>query len=250
MQPLVSIIMPCYNAGRFIAQSIKSVISQTYQNWELLITDDCSTDKSTGIVESFCEKDNRIILIKSEKHQGIAATRNISIERAKGRFMAFLDCDDLWICDKLEKQVGFMLEHKIGFSYAYYEIIDNEGISKGKIIKTAGVVGYNKYLKNTIIGCGTVMLDRDIVGDIRMPKNDTSDDMALWLSLMRKGFKAFPIEEVLLKYRVTSNSASSKKLKAAKDVWHVYRINENLPFFRSMFCFICYAFNAVKKRLF
>lgn len=250
MTPLVSVIMPCYNAERFIAQSIESVISQTYQNWELLITDDCSTDKSTGIVESFSEKDNRIILIKSEKHQGIAATRNMSIKRAKGRFVAFLDNDDLWICDKLEKQVGFMLEHKIGFSYTCYEIIDSEGVSKVKIIKTAGVVDYNKYLKNTIIGCGTVMLDRDVVGDIRMPKNDTSDDMALWLSLMRKGFKAYPIEEVLQKYRVTSNSASSKKLKAAKDVWRVYRINENLPLLRSMFCFICYAFNAVKKRVF
>lgn len=250
MQPLVSIIMPCYNAERFIAQSIESVISQTYQNWELLITDDCSTDKSTGIVESFCKKDNRIILIKSEKHQGIAPTRNMSIEQAKGRFVAFLDNDDLWTYDKLEKQVDFMLKHKIGFSYTNYELIDNEGGCKGKIIKTAGIIDYKKYLKNTIIGCGTVMLDREIIGDFKMPENDTSDDMALWLNLMRKGFKAYPIDEVLQKYRVTENSASSKKFKAAHDVWRVYREIEKLPFFKSVFCFSCYAFNAVKKRIF
>lgn len=250
MQPLVSVIMPCYNAERFIAQSIESVIAQTYQNWELLITDDCSTDNSTEIIETYCAKDKRINLLKSDRHNGIGGTRNLSIIRAKGRFIAFLDNDDLWTSDKLEKQVGFMLEKHVGFSYACYELIDNEGNNKGKIIKTAGIVDYNKYLKNTIIGCGTVMIDRELVGDFRMPKNDTSDDMALWLNLMRKGFNAFPIDEVLQKYRVTGNSASSKKFKAARDVWQVYRINENLPMFKSMFCFICYAFNAVKKRMF
>lgn len=250
LQPLVSIIMPCFNTEKYIAQSIESVIAQTYKNWELLITDDCSTDKSTEIIETFCAKDKRINLLKSEKHNGIAGTRNLSLNRANGRFIAFLDSDDLWTKNKLETQVGFMLENNIGFSYTSYQIIDNEDISINKTIKTAGIINYNKYLRNTIIGCGTVMLDKEIVGDFSVPNFDTSEDMASWLNIMRKGFAAYPLDKILLRYRLTQNSASSKKFKAAKDVWKVYRVNENLPVLTSMFCFVCYAFNAVKKRLF
>lgn len=249
MEPLVSIIMPCYNAERYVAQSIESVLAQTYQNWELLITDDGSTDKSVEIVSKYCTKDDRISILVPDEHQGIARARNMSISRAKGRFVAFLDNDDLWMPEKLEKQIRFMLENKIGFSYTSYEIIDKEGFTKNKIIKTQGLIDYKKYLKNTIIGCGTVVVDRDIVGFICMPINDTSDDMALWLNILRKGFKAYPIEEVLQQYRVTGKSASSNKFKASRDVWRVYRENEKLSFVKSIFYFTCYAFNAIKKRV-
>ena len=249
MKPLVSIIMPCYNAEHLINQSIDSVLAQTYDNWELLITDDSSTDNSVEVIERYCEKDPRINLLVSKQNQGIAKTRNLSIESAKGRFIAFLDNDDLWMPDKLEKQVNFMLEKGYAFTYTSYELIDNDGASMNKVILTQGVMNYGRYSRNTIIGCGTVMIDRDITGDFRMPQNDTSDDMALWLSLMRKGFNAYPLNEVLLKYRITNNSASSKKLKAASDVWKVYRINEGMPWLKSASCFVGYAFNAVKKRV-
>lgn len=241
--------MPSYNAECYIGQSIESVLAQTYTNWELLITDDGSTDNSVEIVKEYCLKDNRINLLTSREHHGIAGTRNLSIERAKGRFIAFLDNDDLWVCDKLEKQLAFMLENKIGFSYTSYELIDKDGVSKNKVIPALRVLDYKKYLRNTIIGCGTVMLDREIVGDFRMPQNDTSDDMALWAQLMRKGFKANPIKEVLQQYRVTGESASSKHLKAAHDVWLVYRECEKLNLLQSSYNFVCYAFNAVKKRV-
>jgi len=249
MKPLVSIIMPCYNAEHLINQSIDSVLAQTYDNWELLITDDSSTDNSVEVIERYCEKDPRINLLVSKQNQGIAKTRNLSIESAKGRFIAFLDNDDLWMPDKLEKQVNFMLEKGYAFTYTSYELIDNDGASMNKVILTQGVMNYGRYSKNTIIGCGTVMIDRNIAGDIRMPQNDTSDDMALWLGLMRKGYNAYPLNEVLLKYRITNNSASSKKLKAARDVWKVYRINEGMPWLKSASCFVGYAFNAVKKRV-
>ena len=249
MEPLVSIIMPCYNAERYITQSIESVLGQTYQNWELLITDDCSIDNSVEVVREYCLKDNRIDLLAPNEHHGIAGTRNLSINRAKGRFIAFLDNDDLWMSDKLEKQVAFMLEKCVGFSYTSYEIIDKDGVSKNKVIPALRVLDYKKYLRNTIIGCGTVMLDREIVGDFRMPINDTSDDMALWAQLMRNEFKAYPIKEVLQKYRVTGESASSKHLKAAHDVWLVYRECENLNFLQSSYNFVCYAFNAIKKHV-
>ena len=249
MTPLVSIIMPCYNAERYIAQSIESVLAQTYQNWELLITDDCSKDNSVKIATKYSLQDDRISLLVPDEHQGIARTRNMSISRARGRFVAFLDNDDLWKPKKLEKQVNFMLEKGIGFSYTSYELIDIDGALKNKIIKTQGVINYKKYLRNTIIGCGTVMIDRDIVGHFNMPINDTSDDMAAWLSIFRKGFKAYPLEEVLQQYRVTGKSASSNKFKASRDVWKVYRENEKLNLVKSFYNFICYAFNAVKKRV-
>ncbi len=250
MKPLVSIIMPSYNAERYIAQSIESVLAQTYQNWELLITDDGSTDKSVEIIRNYCNNDNRINLLVSDKNQGIAKTRNLSIARAKGRFVAFLDNDDLWLPEKLERQVGFMLDNEYGFTYTSYKLIDYQGVDKNKTIRTAGVLDYKKYLRNTIIGCGTVIIDIDIVGYFTMPMNDTSDDMALWLNILRKGFKAYPIEEVLHKYRVKKHSASSNKIKAASDVWRVYREDERLSWLKAACCFSCYAFNAIKKRLF
>lgn len=216
MIPMVSVIMPCYNAKHLISQSIDSVLSQTYENWELLITDDCSTDNSVEIVKRYCKMDSRIDLLVSKQNQGIAKTRNLSIERAKGHFIAFLDNDDLWLPNKLEKQVNFMIENGYAFTYTGYELIDNDGASMNKVILTQGVMDYSRYSRNTIIGCGTVMIDRHITGDFRMPHNDTSDDMALWLSLMRKGFNAYPLNEVLLKYRITINSASSKKTQGSK----------------------------------
>ena len=250
MTPLVSIIMPSYNAERYIAQSIESVIAQTYDNWELLITDDCSSDKTVDIVREYCEKDKRIDLLDPRKHHGIAVTRNLSIERAKGRFVAFLDSDDIWKSDKLEKQIGYMLDNDVAFTYSSYEIIDNQGNPKNKIVPDAGVMNYSKYLRNTIICCGTVVLDRQKVGDFRTPIIDTSEDMSLWLSIMKKGFNAYPVPGPLHQYRITPGSASSNKFKASSDVWRVYRKIEKLSWPKAAINFVCYSFNAVIKHVF
>ncbi len=249
MTPLVSVIMPCYNAERFISESIESVIAQSYQNWELVVTDDCSSDRTPEFVMAYCKKDSRINFAIAEQHSGIAGTRNLCLKRAKGRFVAFLDNDDLWVCDKLEKQTRFMLEHDYAFSYAAYEPMNEDGSPKGKTIKTAGVINYHKYLKNTIIGSGTVMLDREKTGVFWMPDNATSDDMALWCKILKDGHCAYPINDTLLKYRIRSHSASSNKLKAAKDVWLVYRKQEKLPLSKALAYFVSYAFHAIKKRL-
>lgn len=249
-QPLVSIIMPSYNAESFIAESIESVLYQTYTNWELIITDDCSTDRTPEIVQAFCQNEPRIDFAIAKQHSGIAGTRNQCLARAKGRFVAFLDNDDLWYPEKLEKQVRFMFETGCPFCYSAYELMREDGTPKGKIIKTAGIITYNKYLRNTIIGSGTIMLDCEQTGPLVMPDNATSDDMALWCKILKDGHNAHPLPEVLMKYRVRSNSASANKLKAAKDVWLVYRNQEKLPYFRALSCFIGYAFNATIKRLF
>lgn len=248
-QHLVSVIMPSYNAEPYIAESIESVLAQTYNNWELLITDDQSTDRTPEIVKAFCNKDPRIKFCVAERHGGIAETRNQSLLRAQGRFIAFLDNDDLWVPEKLEKQVKFMLDHGYSFSYSAYELLNEDGTPKGKTIKTAGVIDYHKYLRNTIIGSGTILLDRDKIGEVTMPYNATSDDMALWCKILKDGHQAYPFDEVLMKYRVRGNSASANKWNAAKDVWRVYRKQEKLGFTESVECFISYAFNAIKKRL-
>ena len=250
MKPLVSIIMPCYNAERYIAQSIESVLAQTYENWELLITDDSSTDKSVEIISKYSKNDERINVMVPDEHQGIARTRNMSISRAKGRFVAFLDSDDVWYPEKLEKQVNFMLENNLAFTYSSYEVIDCQGNSKNRIVKDAGVMSYKKYLRNTIICCGTVVIDREKTGHFATPIIKTSEDMSLWLSIMRRGFAAYPVPGPLHKYRITPGSASSNKIKAACDVWRVYRKIEKLSLLKSVFNFACYTFNAVKKHVF
>lgn len=245
----VSIIMPSYNSSKFIAESIQSVLDQTFRNWELLITDDKSNDTSVKIIQEFIQKDSRIKLFQSEKNLGAASARNVSLDYAKGQFIAFLDSDDLWIPTKLEMQIDRMKKERLPFTYSNYEVILEDGNSTGKIIKVPTQIDYRGYLRNTIIGCLTVVIDRCQVGDFRMPVIKSSHDMALWLLIMKRGYKAYAIKENLAKYRLVSTSNTAKKKKAALDVWKVYREIENLSIVYSAFNFMGYAFNAVKKRL-
>ena len=247
--PLVSVIMPCYNMEMFVADSIQSVIGQTYPHWELLIVDDASTDQTAEIVEGFCADDKRIRFKRQPAHSGIADTRNRCIRIAQGHYLAFLDADDIWHPEKLDFQVRFMAANNIGFSYSSYDWIDENGGKLNKSINAIGDLDYNAYLRNTIIGCSTVMIDKRIVGDVLVPRFRTSEDTATWLNILKKGFKAYAIENILVSYRIRRKSASSNKLKASADLWKVYRQNERLPFFKAVYYFSCYAFNAVKKRL-
>ena len=248
-QPLVSVIMPCYNMERFVADTIRSVIHQTFADWELLIVDDASTDGTAALVQHLAEQDDRIYFSANLKHAGIAPTRNRCLQLSKGRFLAFLDADDIWHPEKLEQQLRFMLERHVGFSYTSYDLVDEDGKPLGKTIKTAGDLDYKAYMRNTIIGCSTVMVDTELVGPVVVPDFRTSEDAATWLDILKKGFKACAVEEPLTSYKIRENSASSNKLKAAADLWRVYRQNEKLPFFKAVYYFGCYAFNAIKKRL-
>jgi teichuronic acid biosynthesis glycosyltransferase TuaG len=248
-QPLVSVIVPCYNMERFISDTIDSVRRQTYSHWELLIVDDASTDGTVGVVQKHCAQDDRIHFVVKPKHSGIADTRNQCLKMAKGRYLAFLDADDLWHPEKLEQQLQFMTERNIGFSYSSYDRVDEKGNLLNKIVKTAGNLSYDAYLRNTIIGCSTVMLDTEKVGHVVVPNFLTSEDAATWLNILRKGFIAYAIEQPLTSYRIRQHSASSNKLKASSDLWRVYRQQEKLPFFKALCYFFSYAFHAIKKRL-
>ena len=249
MNRLVSIITPSYNSSKFMQDCVCSVLSQTYTNWELLIVDDYSQDKSRDIISELAEKDDRIKSIFLEKNVGAAEARNISIRKAKGKYIAFLDSDDIWKSDKLEKQLSFMKENDIAFSFSTYQLISEDGKNLTNVIKAPQKMTYHSYLKNTIIGCLTVIIDREKTGDFEMPNIRSSHDMALWLLIMKRGFSAYGLDENLAYYRIVSNSNTSKKWKAAKEVWEVYRKVEKLNFLYSMYNFVGYAFNAVKKRI-
>ena len=249
MTPLVSIIMPLYNAERFVAQSIESVLAQSHTHWELLIADDHSSDGSVGIVKGFAERDTRIHLFEMPQNQGASKCRDFLMQQANGRFIAFLDSDDLWLPKKLEKQMAFMLDNNYAFTDTQYETIAENGAPKN-VVKTAGAVDYKKYLRNTIIGCCTAMLDRRKLQALPILGETRGDDMAMWLNILKQVEFAAPLDETLSQYRDREGSLSSNKIKAMQDVWHVYRHNEGLNIFQALFCFVGYAFNAVQKSLF
>lgn len=246
---MVSVIMPCYNMESYVADSIASVQRQTYPHWELLIVDDASTDGTVETVKKLAEQDEKIHFVVKNEHSGIADTRNQCIQMAQGRFLAFLDADDIWHPEKIETQLRFMSDRNVSFTYTTYDWIDEEGRTLNKFINTIGNLDYKSYLRNTIIGCSTVMVDTDIVGQVVVPNFRTSEDTATWLGILKKGHLAYAIDEPLVSYRIRRRSASSNKLKASADLWKVYRRHEKIPFFKALHYFSCYAFNAIKKRL-
>lgn len=249
IEGLVSIIMPSYNAARFIGESINSVLLQTYSNWELLIVDDCSKDNSVEVVRKFANIDKRVVLFSLEKNVGAAAARNVAIEHAQGQYIAFLDSDDVWDEYKLEKQLAFMKQYSYAFTFSNYYIMEENEKKTENIVKVPSSLSYHQYLRNTIIGCLTVIIDRQQTGDFKMPLIKSSHDMALWLLIMKRGFKAYGLKDVLAGYRLVSTSNTAKKWKAAKDVWKVYREIEGLSVLYAAYCFCGYAINAVLKRI-
>ena len=247
--PLVSIITPLYNNERFVEETIRSVIAQSFTDWEMLITDDCSTDHSTSIVQQYADRDSRIHLIRLKNNSGAAAARNTSLRQAKGKYIAFLDSDDLWMPEKLEKQVQYMRQGQYAFTYTWYDTITEDGNPTGKTIRTPDSLTYHQYLRNTAIGCLTVMIDREQTGLFYMPDIRSSQDMALWLDILKRGLTAYCLPQSLSRYRLVGKSNSSNKWKAAKDVWKVYREIEHLNLLYSAFCFCGYALHAIVKRL-
>lgn len=247
--PVVSVITPTFNSSKFILDTINSVREQTYLNWEMIIVDDCSNDNTVEIIENEVENDDRIKLIKLKKNVGSAVARNTAIEKARGRFIAFLDSDDMWTKDKLDLQVEFMLKNDLAFSFTEYALIDENGKETGKVVKIPEKLNYKELLKNTIIGCLTVMLDKEKIGTIKMPEIRTRQDTALWLKILREGYTAYGLQQNLAKYRKVSNSISSNKFKAMYNTWKVYRNIEKLSFLRSSWCFVNYAYNAYRKRI-
>ena len=249
---LVSIITPVYNCEKLLSKTIECVINQTYKNWELLLVDDCSKDNSAKIAKEYVKKDKRVKYIKLEKNSGAAIARNTALKNSKGRFIAYLDSDDLWKPEKLEKQVKFMKDNNYAFTCTDYEKIAENGKSLNKIIKIPKKVNYNLFLRNTIIQTVGVMVDTSITGKdvLVMPNIRRRQDAATWCQILKSGYDCYELPENLSYYRVVSNSLSSNKLKAIKMNWYWYRKIEKLPLYKACFCFVGYAFNGVRKRIY
>ena len=248
-EPLVSIITPVYNAERFLSDTIKSVQNQTYKNWEILLIDDCSKDNSAQIIKEFQKYDNRIKYIKLKKNSGASVSRNEGIRNAKGRFIAFVDSDDIWKPEKLEIQIKYMLKENLGFTFTSYRYMKENGELTNKIAKAPSKINYNGLLKNTIIGCSTVVIDREIVDYFEMPLVRRGQDTATWLQILRKEKYAYGIEQDLVNYRLVGESLSSNKIIALKRTWNTYRNVEKLGLLKSSYVFCFYIFNAIKKRI-
>ena len=249
MNDLISIITPSYNSKYFVGDTIRSVLSQGYKNWEMIIVDDCSTDGSVEVIKKIIKNESRIKLIRLKKNTGSAMSRNAALEVSNGRFIAFLDSDDVWHPDKLEKQVEFMLKRKAPISFTSYELIDENGESKNHVIYSVEKLNQLDYLKNTIIGFSTSMIDTKYTGrKFRFMDIRTRQDTNLWITLLGEGHVAYGMHNILVDYRVHSNSISSNKYRAAKQVWNLYFNINKLGFFKSAYCFAFYLYNAIKKR--
>ena len=245
---LVSVITPAYNCAEYIDECIESVLNQTYQNWEMLIVDDKSTDNTQSIVESYAKKDHRIKLFNQEKNAGAATARNKALELSQGRFVAFLDSDDTWKPNKLERQLEFMLENKYGFTFTSFEFMSVKPLDKKKIFRVPEKINYNQYLRNTIIGNLTVIMDKELLGDIRVEVGYL-EDVLTWMKYLRQGHIAYGLDENLAMYRVVENSVSSNKFKNAKRYFWCLREKQKLSLIKSIYCQIGYMYNATKKRL-
>lgn len=233
-QPLVSIIMPNFNAELFIKDSIKSVVEQTYRHWELLIVDDASTDTSLEIIESFIQQDDRIQLIKFTNNKGPALARNKGIEESTGAFIAFLDSDDRWSVTKLEQQVAFMLANKYAISFTSYVSIPEEGTTS-KCIKAREKVTYHDLLTNNYIGCLTAMYAVNQIGKVYFPEIKKRQDWAMWLKITKNNITAYGMQKSLAFYTKRKTSISSNKFKLFRYNWIVYRNFENINFIKAIY---------------
>ena len=232
---LVSVIMPTYNCGKFIEETIKSVANQTYKNWELIIVDDCSKDNTEEIVNRYVERDSRIKYHRLETNQGAAVARTKAMKMARGSYMAFLDSDDLWKNDKLEKQINFMEENSYNFTCTAYEQIDENNNLLNKIIRPKIKADYNRILLDCPVGNSTVMYNVDKLGKFEVPNIRKRNDDALWLQILKKEKYIYGLNEILMQYRIRQNSISSNKSDLIKYHWQLYRQIEHLSIFRSVF---------------
>jgi len=242
---LVSIIMPSHNSSRFLFQSIESVLAQTYQNWELIIIDNCSIDNSVSIIEEFTNRDNRIKLIKSKKKESIAIARNRAIDAASGRYIAFLDSDDIWLPEKLERQIKFMNECGLVLSYSSYYLIDEKGGINGVFI-TKEIATHRELLKTCHIGNLTAIYDTFRIGK-KYFEDIGHEDYALWLDILKQSKLVRGLRVPLAKYRIRDKSASSNKIKAASWQWNIYRNIERLSLIESIYYFMHYAYYGSTK---
>ena len=273
MTGLVSIIVPVYRAGAYIAETIAMVIRQTCKEWELLLIEDCSPDNSAEIIRGIlgdytCRSlslgqqgirsaeeytdgtGRRIVLVCKEKNEGAAAARNTGLSMAQGRYIAYLDADDVWFPEKLEHELCFIKDRRAGFVFTAYEFGDEKARPTGKVVRVPEILTYKKALSRTVIFTTTVLLDRKIIPDklMLMPAVE-SEDTATWWQILRAGYTAYGLNETLAIYRRPPKSLSSNKFMAIRRIWNLYRRQEKLSVIASACYFVAWAYRATVRRL-
>lgn len=246
-KPLVSVITPMYNGEKYLAKMIDSVINQTYGNWELVIVDDCSNDNSCKIVEQYIEKDNRIKLIKQKKNAGPAEARRVSINNAKGKYIAFLDCDDIWMPEKLEKQIGYMESKDVAVTCTSYSM-GSENLSEiYKEFIVPQIITYKDMLKQNYFSCDTVVINKEKVRRIKIESSPKHEDYITWLGVMKEIEFAHGIQESLAVYRIRGSSRSTGKIDSAIKIWNVYKKYERLGVLKSSYYTTHYMVRGILK---
>lgn len=248
----ISIVVPVYNAEKYIEQTVDMVRRQTFTDWELILVEDCSKDKSAEVLRMLEQKlqDSRIRVIYKERNEGAAGARNTGVEAAEGRYLAFLDADDIWKENKLADELAFLTEKKAAFVFTAYEFGDENGIGTGKIVRVPDTLTYKKALSRTVIFTSTTLFDVSVLGKelVKMP-DVPSEDSATWWQILRAGYTAYGYPEVTTIYRRPPKSLSSNKGKAIQRIWYLYRKVEKLPLATSMVCFVGWALRATLRRL-
>lgn len=252
MNTMVSIVVPVYHAEKYIRQTMDSVLAQTYTDWELLLVVDGGEDPTIEVIEEYVKEkqEERICLLIQQDNKGAALARNRGVQEAKGRYIAYLDADDLWKPKKLEKQLAFMQKKDAAFTFTGYEFADENAMGTGKIVSVPEKLVYREALKNTTIFTTTVMFDTEKISKdmLEMP-NMRSEDTALWWKVLRSGYDAYGLDENLVYYRRPAKSLSSNKLIAIKRIWNLYRKAEGLSIPYSCYNFCFWAVRAVIRRV-
>lgn len=246
-KPLVSVIIPVYNAENFIRQTLDSVISQTYKNIEIICVNDCSTDKSLEILNEYVKNDNRIKVYSNEINSRVAKTRNHAVLHATGEYLAFCDADDIWRKEKIEKQIAFMQKENCDLCYTAINFIDNDGKDIGKQFYVPEEVNYKKLLKQNVITMSSAVVKKELFDKHPMHNDELHEDFILWLEILKhENAVAKGLNEILVDYRFTLGSKSRNKLKSMKMTYKTYKLMK-LNFFTAHFNLACYIIRSLKK---
>ena len=245
--PTISVVMPAYNMERFLAEAVRSVMAQTMTDWELLIIDDCSSDETCAIARGFEAEDSRIRLYRNESNLGVAKTRNRGFELCRGEYVALLDSDDVWLPEKLEKQLALARETGAEIVYCSYGIVDDHGRRKCNDFIVPEQTDFEDMLIRSVVSCSTVLLERRVLEHYRFRDSFYHEDLVLWLELLRSGFRARGLREILACYRLCEGSRASNKLRSAWRRWKVFRDFLELPVGKSLVCLTKYVLLGLKK---
>lgn len=242
MNDLVSILTPTYNTEKFIRSTIESAQNQTYTNWEMILVDDASTDNTITIIEEFVKKDSRIKLFKLPQNQGNGFARNAALEKATGKYIAYLDADDLWFPEKLEKQIQFLKANNLHFTFSFYDSIDEEGYDLNRRVESPNPLTYKQLFFCNYVGNLTAIYDVDYFGKIILETSQKRQDWRIWLTILKQIKIAKPVPESLAFYRIRKDSVSSSKFKLIKHNFGVYREFHGYNFVFSILLMIRFLF--------